>query len=122
MTMVRPVASGWIKNMYMFHANVVKSCDMSWYLTMSVGLTDIAVEIMQRKRDACMKMYALYFTEQIPKELIEMVSWTYLFDPWMHYITFHLETSYFQETNYKLPEGDEPECILTEGQEPPFMA
>jgi hypothetical protein len=118
--MCKPIASGWIKNMYIFHANVVKSCDMAWYLTMSVGITDRATKIMKTKKDACQKMFTLYFTEQIPRSLIEIISWTYLFGPWQHYIKFHLETSGYQVQAYEMPESEEPECLITEGQEIPF--
>ena len=116
MTMIRPILSGWIKNMYMFHANVVKSCDMAWFLTMSVGIINQATEVMERKRDACKKMFLLYFTEQIPTSLVEIISWTYLYDSWQHYINFHLETSYMQMQNYPNPKTKPPECMITEGQ------
>jgi len=116
MTMVRPILSGWIKNMYMFHANVVKSCDMAWFLTMGVGITDQAVKIMETKRDSCMKMFLLYFTEQIPRSQIEIISWTYLYEPWQHYIKFHLETSGIQMDNYAKPGIGTPECLITPGQ------
>lgn len=116
MTMIRPIVSGWIKNMYMFHANVVKSCDMAWFLTMGVGIINQATEIMERKRDACMKMFLLYFTEQMPRSMIEIISWTYLYEPWQHYIKFHLETSGIQMQNYPKPKTKPPECKITEGQ------
>lgn len=118
MTMVRPLIQGWIKNMYIFHCNVVKSCDLAWYLVNSVGLLDEGDRIMQTKRDACWKMWGLYFTEQIPRSLLEIPGWIYLYQPWQDYIRFHLETAEYHSLNWSDDKDRTLECINNIGQDP----
>jgi len=73
---------GTVRNLFIFHSTVVKSCDMGMYLLLSAGSKNEAIDLISVKRDACQKMIALYFTEQSPWFGSSLIGWMWLLDAW----------------------------------------
>jgi len=87
------VMKGAVRNLFIFHSTVVKSCDMGIYLLASAGSKTAAVDLCEIKQDACRKMILLYFTEQSPWFGSSLIGWAFLLDAWLNYLLFHLDAT-----------------------------
>jgi len=106
---------GTVRNLFIFHSTVVKSCDMGMFLLLSAGSKNEAIDLISVKRDACQKMIALYFTEQSPWFGSSLIGWMWLLDAWLNYLLFHLEGSAYVNLVLSHSENRNLECIYSFG-------
>ena len=82
-------STGIIKQLYVFHANIVTSSDMGIFMAVTNGANIIAHRLNELKRDAVMKTRALYYATLISGGKTGVVQWIWLYDAWAHHLDFH---------------------------------
>lgn len=106
---------GTVRNLFIFHSTVVKSCDMGMFLLLSAGSKNEALELLDMKKDGCEKMLGLYFTEQSPWMGSSLIGWVWLLDAWVNYLLFHLEACDYVNLVLSHSENRKLECIYSFG-------
>ena len=83
-------ATGLIKVLYSFHANVVSSYDMAIFLAWSNGALSVAQELKEKKISACVQMRVLLYASILTDVASGVIQWVWLYDAWMHHLNFHI--------------------------------
>lgn len=81
--------TGIIKQLYVFHSNIVTSSDMGIFMAVSNGADIIAHRLNELKRDAVNKTRALYYATLVTGGPTGVIQWKWLYDAWAHHLDFH---------------------------------